>query len=541
MQLSSQRSTPFVLALLVATVTIAAFLHGYDLASRLAQNSDSAQSFVAGKAIVDGNLLLSGWRLSIDNFYFTDALPYAAFEWFLGPRPFLMVFVPALIYAVLVFTVLLACLPRSHPIMRNIEATAVVAFLFAAPVWIGDWDPLLLSAAHVATVLGALIALALCTWIATGENLRVPSLLGAGTTLVMVSAATLASDPLSLVFAFGPALAVLALEAANRPGNTRLALVLLLSGTALGLLLPATIACLGGGFAAVNYVSTSVTVSKIGSNLLSLLLGALTTLGANPLTNHSGIEDLVFLILHGIAFGLVVYATGFALFHMFGNRQIPLFDRLLCAGTVSLLAICTLSTQFGMEYTPQSMWDGGAAIRYVLPAVLISSLLASRLIPKKLNDARNHWARTLTRGALLFFAALAIFAGDWRGDAIETPSGWIENSRAAEAAQWLEKHRLYQGVGEYWSANLITALAGDRVRVRSVVPSRGRLRPYVWVADRRWYRLTPQFVIWQEPNHTGVVTAEVRATYFVCRTVMFATYHVAVLGTQVGDLTSRCS
>src|SRR5690349_7592354 len=110
MQLSDQRSTPFVLALLVATVTIAAFIHGYDLASRLAQNSDSAQSLVAGKAIVDGNVLLSGWRLPIDNFYFTDALPYAAFEWLLGPRAFLMVFVPTSIYALIVFTVLLACL-----------------------------------------------------------------------------------------------------------------------------------------------------------------------------------------------------------------------------------------------------------------------------------------------------------------------------------------------------------------------------------------------------------------------------------------------
>ena len=87
---------------LVAGVTAAALFHALDLASRLAQTSDSAQSLVAGHAVVRGNMLLSGWHLPLNDYYFTDTLPYAALEWLVGPRPFLLVLVPALTYALFV-------------------------------------------------------------------------------------------------------------------------------------------------------------------------------------------------------------------------------------------------------------------------------------------------------------------------------------------------------------------------------------------------------------------------------------------------------
>ena len=540
MQMSNQPSTLLVLAVLVATITIAAFVHAFELASRLAQNSDSAQSFVAGKAIADGNVLLSGWRLSIDNFYFTDALPYAAFEWLLGPRPFLMVLLPALTYTLFVFTALLACLDRSQPILRNIDATAGIAFLLASPVFMGKWNPLLFSGFHVATVLGALIALVLCAWISAREDLRFPRLFGAGTALLVVSAATLASDPLSFAFAFGPALAVLAFEAARRSGGPRFALVLLASGTALGFLLPAIIACLGGGFAAVNYVASGVTLSKFGSNLLTLLFGALTSFGANPLAHPGGIGGFVFLVLRGIAFALLLSASAFCVLHMLGKRQPPLLDRLLCAGAMSLIVICSVSTQFGRSYTQLSLWTGGAAMRYVLPAVLLCAIMAGRQIPEMIGGLQSASLRTVTRASLLLFAGLAVFAGDWRQEVTKYPRGWVENGPASEVVRWLEKHHLYQGVGEYSSANLINAISEDKVQIRSVIPFGSRLRPYVWVENRHWHVPTPRFAIWQEPNQTGVSAAGVRATYVVCQIVVVASYHVAVLGTRTRGLPLRC-
>jgi hypothetical protein len=75
-----------------------AFFNAFTLASNLAQTSDSAQGFVVGHAIANGNALLSGWHFPIDSFYFTDSVLYAAAEWTAGARPQLMAFVPALVY-----------------------------------------------------------------------------------------------------------------------------------------------------------------------------------------------------------------------------------------------------------------------------------------------------------------------------------------------------------------------------------------------------------------------------------------------------------
>jgi len=76
------------IVLLGAGVAAAALAGALDLASRLRNTPTSAQSFVAGKAIARGNLLLSGGACRSNDYYFTDTIPYAALEWLVGPRPF---------------------------------------------------------------------------------------------------------------------------------------------------------------------------------------------------------------------------------------------------------------------------------------------------------------------------------------------------------------------------------------------------------------------------------------------------------------------
>src|SRR5438477_693309 len=61
-------------------VTVIALFSALEMSSRLAQTSDSAQGFVVGHAIANGNVFLSGWHFPIDPFYFTDSLPYAFAE-----------------------------------------------------------------------------------------------------------------------------------------------------------------------------------------------------------------------------------------------------------------------------------------------------------------------------------------------------------------------------------------------------------------------------------------------------------------------------
>jgi hypothetical protein len=94
---------------------------------------------------------------------------------------------------------------------------------------------------------------------------------------------------------------------------------------------------------------------------------------------------------------------------------------------------------------------------------------------------------------------------------------------------------LFQGVGEYWSANLITAMSGNAVRVGSVVPGGARLVPYIWVQDRHFYRERPQFAVWQEPNETGVTEKLVRSTWHVCRLDRVHGYWIATLRTGLSS------
>jgi len=96
--------------------------------------------------------------------------------------------------------------------------------------------------------------------------------------------------------------------------------------------------------------------------------------------------------------------------------------------------------------------------------------------------------------------SMMVVAGRWRKGKKkeEKREQMIANNPPEAAARWLEQHGLVEGVGEYWSSNLVSAMSGDAVQVRSVAPLAGRLVPYVWVEDRRWFAQAPQFVIWQD-------------------------------------------
>ncbi len=523
---------------LVAGVTIATLVHALNLTSRLAQTSDSAQGFVAGHAILQGNVLLSGWHFPLDDYYFTDTIPYAALEWLVGPRPFLLALVPACVYALFVLAALLACVRPSRPTTRNLEAGAAVTLMLAAPVWIGSWDPVLFSDMHMATVSVAFIALALCARIAvSGRRSAWPT----GSALFVATTVAIVSDPFSLVFAFGPALAVLTVELVLRPvtHSVRMALMWLGCGTALGLLLPSLIA-FAGGFTTENDVLTGfISAPLFLRNLLAMGVGMLTLFGAKPVVTEFGLRAVLLLFVRWIVLAIVVVAVFRAARHLFGRQRGSLFDRLLCACVLTLFAACGLSAQFSRGITSLTLWTGGPPMRFVVPAVLFGTVLAARQIPDLLSEMRSLPARTVARGALVLLAALTLFGGDWLS-AVEARPRWIDVNPPTLAGHWLEQHELLQGVGEYWSANLVTAMSGARVQVRTVVPLAGKLVPYVWVEDRRWYGQVPQFVIWQDANKTGVTFSAVRETYSVCQVVSVAGYRIGVLAPRGSPHISRC-
>jgi hypothetical protein len=165
--------------------------------------------------------------------------------------------------------------------------------------------------------------------------------------------------------------------------------------------------------------------------------------------------------------------------------------------------------------------------------------IAGRRVPLLIEAIR---AKTARRSALALFAALALtatFAGDWPAQMTNFQPAWLDDNLPLDVARWLERRGLKQGIGEYWSANLITALSEEVVQIRSVGPLRGRLVPYVWVNNRLTYNRYPQFAVWVEPNQSHITIAEVRATHTVCALAAIRSYRIAVF--QDATNPSRCS
>lgn len=510
-------------ALFIVAIAAATFVQARELASRLAQTADSAQSFVAAHAVTGGNVLLAGWHFPIDDYYFTDTLPYAGLEWLVGSRPVLLFLVPALTYSLFVLAALIASWEATRSMPRNLESTAAIGLLLAAPPWIGSWDPLLLSDMHVATVLAAFVALVWCARVAGSETRK----LWLGLALPVLVCVTVASDPFALVFAFGPALAVFAAGMIVRPQagpNARLAFLLLSAGIALGLLLTFLIAFAGGFTTEIDVSTRFVSLHAIWQNLLEVFSGLLALFGVTSSGFDSGWPVILLVGVRATALALAVAAVGRGVLRLFGRSA--WFDRLLCGGILADLLACTASAQFAKGITPQNVWTGGPPMRFLVPAVLFGSVLAARQVPEMLDTVPR--LRVGLRRVLGSLALIAIFGGGWLSNIARQPR-WFSDNAPARVASWLERHKLEQGAGEYWVANLVTAMSGNRVQVRSVVPREGRLDAYIWAEDARFYARAPQFMIWQDANKTGVTFENVRASYAVCRTLSVSGYRIAVL------------
>lgn len=527
----AQARSSLIVVVMISIITGAAFFNALHVASNIVQTSDSAQGFVVGHAIVGGNAFLSGWHFPVDNFYFTDSLPYAAAEAIAGSRPDLMVVVPAITYAVLVMLVLVLCVRHAQPFSENLQPVAATVLLLGLPVWIGAWNPMLMSDMHTATTAAALAALALCARVATGGSRKSSGLFSAAL-VFWLAVFAVASDPFSLVFAFGPAAAVLMIEALRSKGlpNVRASLLVLVAAMAAGLLLPWIIAR-GGGFTTENDVAFGFApAGQWWKNLVDVVFGTLTLWGANPMNAQSAADGLVLAIrCAGLTF--VIFAVIYSLRDLLRGGQVTLLDRLLCAGAAVSLAACLLSAQFAKGVHLETMWHGGPPMRFLVPAVLFAAVLACRQVKGVFASLPNTTVRLAFRSAFMVLAGLVFLTGILQLFSAPARPPWINQNPALVVARWLKQHGLSQGAGEYWSANLITAISGNAIRVRSMVPDDGRLIPYVWVESRAFYAAPPQFAIWQEPNQTGVTEAIVRATWPVCAIRSFAGYRIALVQT----------
>lgn len=516
---------------LVIVALVVCLFNACVIATHIYQNSDTVQGLLTGNSVASGNLLLSGWHLAPDNFLFTDTLPYAGFELFLGPRAKLIPLVPALTYTLIAFAALLACIRPSRPAAQNLAGAAVILLVLGIPPYIGHWDPILLSNHHLGTVLGALVALMICARLATGQRRTSISAVAA---FVLVGIATIASDPFSLAFCFFPSLLVLATDLVLQRGNLQrqrlVAAIGLTLAIGLGILLPHAILW-SGGFVTdpSGLVLGFATPSQMGRNLEAVACGLLKFFGAKPFAPEIGFIDRSAALMRCAVIALIVLAMLRAIWQVIVGKA-HLFDWMLTASILAVLPICVVSQQFALGVVGADVWQTPSQ-RYLTPVVFFSAVLAGRQLPQLFASLPTRSARITSSVLLALLSASILTLYCKQITNLAATPDFISKSPSRQVGLWLEQHGLNQGVGGYWSASIVTAMTDGAVKVSPVMCLKNKLVPFLWATDDRWYGQHPQFVIWYyQGDPSGLNLDVVRATYGrVDRLIDVDGYRVAVI------------
>jgi len=150
------------------------------------------------------------------------------------------------------------------------------------------------------------------------------------------------------------------------------------------------------------------------------------------------------------------------------------------------------------------------------------------------------------RWTIVAAGAGVLVGGGYLAMPLRIASGALPTWSSTIAVRWLAAHDLHYGVGTYWDASYLTLESSAAVVVRPVSATGGRLVPYRYFADDRWFAglRRPQFLVF-EPGAPwgGVDPASAAATYGPpARSVNLGPYTVLVWPSAVRAATvSRSS
>jgi hypothetical protein len=509
----------FAMALLLS-IGVCAF-DVYALAIHTPQNSDAVQSFLGAQSVLNGNVLLSGWHLTNDNFIFTDLPFFVAAQWLFGAWPGSLAVVPAFIYVLTLGASLAASLSSLRLSRRNVIALATIILLIGLPA-AGAYLPMLLADTHAASILFSLVAFLLLAALAKAEHIRDRPL--AALALAVMTYAAAASDLFTVFFAFVPALVVLVTDFLLLPRRSTAGLTAIVAASCiLGGFTPLAIAHLGGFTTEPTLIFAVVTPEQLGRTIPGFFFGLLDSAGADIFGKDFGKAGHIAGTVANAA-RLAGWILGsVAVFHNLRIRRYRdnsnLLDRLLMLSIATLVPLCVLSRMFNLALGGNDPFAGAAAGRYLSPILVFGAILAARAIPDKVASLSTNGLRVVVSGALIMLTGGLAIGHSARMAGLMASPPWTAANPFVTVASWLESQNLTSGVGEYWSSSIITALTNGKVTVRAVLPpwKEGRLEPYLWLAEEQWYRGpgTPMFVIWRDGDPPGqnVNAKTVAATY----------------------------
>ncbi|MHB8290044.1 MAG: hypothetical protein ACYDEY_12555 [Acidimicrobiales bacterium] len=420
-------------------------------------DSDSASVVLEGQAMAHGNLLLHGWELSLDSFWSVDAPFYLVATALSGIRGSLIFAVPAAIaVAIICIGVFMACEKRQGA--AAVAAGATVVAILGLPGHVlsiffvhGGW--------HVTTAMLALIAF-------LGLRKRVFG--WAWVVAVLVLTAGLLGDLMIVPLAIAPIVGA-GLVAMMRTRDLRTGLPALAAAGAAVLLAVigrAVVVALGGF--AVGGPNRRPPIAQIFSNVAHGLHQGAVLLGVGSSYLGLGGEPDPLSWVHVLAVAVIFVAVAGACVALLtgalrgrptvvgaGSRDDAwhLDDMLLIASTASFVTFVLLAIAPDMKYS-----------RYLTGGVIFGTILAGRMVGRFVKALpATGWA--IRACIAVGMIAVTCFAAGL----VVNISQPVPLQPASRLSSFLEAHGLTRGIGDYWSASIVTVVSHAQVKVRPVI------------------------------------------------------------------------
>jgi hypothetical protein len=470
----------------------------------VAVSSDGAGNVLQAWAILHGNLLLHGWRVSDVSFYTTELPQYALIESVLGLSAQVVHVGAAMTYTVLVL--LAAWLAKGSARGRVGWARALLAAGIMVAPQLSATQIVLLSPDHTGTAVPVLV-----TWLVidrvTPDRWKAARWLVPLVIFVLLTW-TMIADSIVLVTCIAPLVLVCLIRVCpglirrgERPAPRWYELSLAAAAAAaggLGSAAPRIIHALGGYQQAP--VESDTTVTALQHQAWVTFQAVLELFGANMYGVRPVIEA-VFVWLHLAGAIVIVCALGVALGRLFRFQDlvIPVF---------AVAIVFNLATYMFSAHALDIL--GAREIAAVLPlgAVLAGRVLAEPLL--KLAQATRSARRWL-------LPALAVIAAGYLGTlayGAAQPPAPLTNQ---PLASWLVAHGLTDGLAAYWQANSTALASGGRVQVSGVtLAPDGQFVPYEWETDDAGYdpaRHDATFMVADGPAQLGWVQSAALRTF----------------------------
>jgi hypothetical protein len=457
-------------------------------------SSDGASNVLQAWAMLHGNLLLHGWRVSDVSFYTTELPQYALIESVLGLKAWVINAGAAMTYTLLVL--LAALLAKGHAQGRIGRARALLAAGIMLAPQLSATQVLLQSPDHTGTAVPVLV-----TWLiidhASSRGSDPPALLPGGThppgpplgraprpawvplAVAILLTWTMVADSIVLITCIAPLVLVCALRAypgliRRRPRPAPSWYELSLAGAAaaaagLGSAAPRIITALGGYRQAP--VEMEMAAAALRHQSWVTFQGVLELFGANVFDARPAIEA-VFVWLHLVSVVLVICALGLALGRLVRAQELltPVFAVAIVVNVATyMLSLRAVDIQ------------GAREIAAVLPlgAVLAGRMLAGPLL---------HLVQAAGRGGRWLLPTFGVVAAGYLGTLAYSAAQPPVPPANQPLADWLVAHGLTDGLAGYWQAASTTLASGDRVQVSGVTEAPdGELVPYEWETDDASY------------------------------------------------------